>query len=425
MKEKQDRHGDHESCSTCGQGDCSQGAAESGPHHGETDEEEAVAQRMNGIGKKILVLSGKGGVGKSTVAVNIAAALAQAGKKVGLMDIDIHGPSIPKLLGMHAVPGRGSNGGIRPASGPLGLEVMSIGFFLQKADEALIWRGPMKYNVIKQFLADVDWGDLDYLIVDSPPGTGDEPLSVAQLIKNVDGAVIVTTPQDLAVDDVRRSINFCGTLNVPVIGVVENMCGFICPHCAGEIDIFKRGGGAAMADQMGVPYLGTIPIDPAVVHACDNGVPVVSDPVGSPTAEAFGSLIEPLLAMSRESDMVEDSSSPKNGETIAVPVADGKLAAHFGHCESFHLFSVNMERKEIVDRREIEAPPHQPGLLPRWLRERGATRILAGGMGARAHDFFSEMGIEVQIGAPAGVPEDLVQDWIEGKLVCGDNVCDH
>ncbi len=425
MTGMKDHHGNDETCSTCGHGECSQGAAEHAPLSEPDDEEKAVARRMSRIKKKILVLSGKGGVGKSTVAVNIAAALSRAGKKVGLMDIDIHGPSVPKLLGMHHLPTSNPRGGIRPADGPGGLKVMSIGFFLKNGDDAVIWRGPMKYGVIRQFLSDVEWGDLDFLIVDSPPGTGDEPLSVAQMIRDVDGAVIVTTPQDIAVDDVKRSVSFCGSLSVPVIGVVENMCGFVCPHCSQEVDIFKRGGGALLAREMKVPYLGAIPIDPAIVLACDNGVPFILDKAGTPAAEAFEKVISPLLALDRGSGTEASTEGGAASEVVAVPVVDGKVAMHFGHCENFRLFTVDREKNEIVGTIEVEAPPHEPGLLPGWLREKGATRILAGGMGTRALGLFSDMGIEVETGIPSGAPESLVNDWLRGDLVRGRNVCDH
>lgn len=264
-------------------------------------ERQAIARRMCQIDKKILVLSGKGGVGKSTVAANMAVSLVLEGKKVGLMDIDIHGPSIPKLLNINAIPTASAANTIEPVIAEGGLKVMSIGFFLQNSDDAVIWRGPRKFGMIRQFLSDVEWGDLDYLIVDSPPGTGDEPLSIAQLIGKVDGAIIVTTPQDIAVDDVRRSINFCRQLMVPVTGVVENMCGFVCPHCGQETDIFKRGGGAAMADQMRVPYLGAIPIDPEIVRASDNGTPYVRQFAQSRAAGAFRrSIVEPLVDLEKK-----------------------------------------------------------------------------------------------------------------------------
>ena len=290
-----------ESCTSCKQSDCS--AKGRKPNESEKDhaQRQAIAQRMCHIGKKILVLSGKGGVGKSTVAANTAVSLMLEGKKVGLMDIDIHGPSIPKLLNINSVPVSSAKNSIEPVIAAGGLKVMSVGFFLQNRDDAVIWRGPMKYGVIKQFLSDVEWGDLDYLIVDSPPGTGDEPLAIAELIGDVDGAIIVTTPQAIAVDDVRRSINFCRQLKVPVTGVVENMCGFVCPHCGEETDIFKRGGGAAMADQMKVPYLGAIPIDPDIVEASDNGTPYVEQFAQSRAAEAFRqSIIQSLFDLEQK-----------------------------------------------------------------------------------------------------------------------------
>jgi len=287
-----------EACSGCGTSDCTEHTQQSQAPNGmdrQIAEQEAVARRMVEIDHKILVLSGKGGVGKSTVAANVAASLVMAGNKVGLMDIDIHGPSIPKLLSIKSVPDQGETGSIQPALAFEGLKVMSIGFFLPNRDDAVIWRGPMKYKMIQQFLADVEWGKLDYLVVDSPPGTGDEPLSIAQLIGKVDGAVIVTTPQELAVDDVRRSINFCHKLNVPILGVIENMSGFVCPECGHETPIFKQGGGSAMADQMRVPFLGEVPIDPAIVEASDAGVPYIKQYAESRTAESFRKVIQPLL----------------------------------------------------------------------------------------------------------------------------------
>ena len=297
MSHEKEGQGQENSCSSCSQGDCASSGGETNEMDREAMERQAVARRMDRIRHKILVLSGKGGVGKSTVAVNIAACLALEGKKVGIMDTDIHGPSIPKLLNVNAVPEQTGEGGIQPATAFEGIKVMSVGFFLPNNDDAVIWRGPMKYGVIRQFLTDVEWGDLDYLIVDSPPGTGDEPLSVAQLIGAVDGAVLVTTPQDVSVDDVRRSVNFCRKLDMPILGVVENMSGFVCPHCSERSDIFKEGGGVAMADQMKAPFLGAIPIDPAVVRACDEGVPFIKHCAGGATADAFQHVIQPLLAL--------------------------------------------------------------------------------------------------------------------------------
>lgn len=262
-------------------------------------ERDALAARMSRIGRTILVLSGKGGVGKSTVAANLAIALAKAGKRVGLLDVDIHGPSIPKLLGLEGRAAESTGDSILPVEYDARLKVMSIGFVLRDPDDAVIWRGPLKMNVIKQFLKDVEWGDLDFLVVDCPPGTGDEPLSVAQLIGKPDGAVIVTTPQDLAISDVRKCINFCRQLDLPVLGVIENMSGFVCPHCGKSVDIFKSGGGETMAADMGVPFLGRIPIDPEVVRASDRGELYMQAQAESKTATAFHDAIMPILSSTK------------------------------------------------------------------------------------------------------------------------------
>ncbi|MHC4945282.1 MAG: P-loop NTPase [Planctomycetota bacterium] len=261
----------------------------------EKAEQEVLKKRLGAVRNKILVLSGKGGVGKSTVAVNLAASLSLAGRKVGLLDIDIHGPSIPKLLHLEGTPVVGKDDAILPVDYSANLKVMSIGFMLKDNDEAVIWRGPMKHSVIKQFLMHVDWGELDYLIVDSPPGTGDEPLSIAQLLASEARAVIVTTPQEVALTDVRKSILFCRKLSLPVLGIIENMSGFICPHCGESSDIFKTGGGEGMAHGMDVPFLGSIPIDPSIVMACDDGKPFVEAYSESSTARAFDHVIQPLL----------------------------------------------------------------------------------------------------------------------------------
>jgi Mrp family chromosome partitioning ATPase len=260
-------------------------------------EQQTLEERLRQIRHKIIVLSGKGGVGKSTVAVNLAVALSAAGRRVGLLDVDIHGPSVPKMLHLEDAALTATEDSMLPVE-TAGLKVMSIGFLLQNRDDAVIWRGPMKMGLIKQFLKDVAWGELDYLIVDSPPGTGDEPLSVCQLVKNPDGAVIVTTPQDVATADVRKSITFCRELGLPVLGVIENMSGFVCPHCGTVTDIFKTGGGERMAREMGVPFLGRIPIDPAIGEACDAGRPFVEGDRPTETAKAFQRIIAPILSLS-------------------------------------------------------------------------------------------------------------------------------
>lgn len=263
-------------------------------------EDITLVNHMAMIKHKIMVLSGKGGVGKSTVAVNITVALALQGKQVGILDVDFHGPSIPTLLHLNGKLVKAGNNGIEPVDFVEGIKVMSMGFFMPEQDRAVIWRGPMKINVIKQLLAEVNWGHLDYLVIDLPPGTGDEPLSVAQLIPDADGAIIVTTPQDLSLIDVRKSIDFCKQLNVPVLGVIENMSGLICPHCGKVVDIFKRGGGEKMAVEMGVPFLGRIPIEPLIVEASDKGKPFIYHYGKTPAAKAFVKAVQPILGMTKK-----------------------------------------------------------------------------------------------------------------------------
>lgn len=258
-------------CNSCSSESC--GAKSQRKDEADQDylDRQALAQRMCRIGRKLFVLSGKGGVGKSSVAAGLAVALAAQGKRVGLLDIDLHGPSIPRLMGVRDARAETDGESILPVRSPEGVSVMSVGFMLQGQDDAVIWRGPLKYSVIKQFLKDVNWGDLDYLIIDSPPGTGDEPLSVAQLIEDADGALIITTPQAVAISDVRKSIDFARRVNLPVLGVIENMSGFVCPECGTRSDVFGAGGGEEMASDMGVPFLGRIPIDPALVISGDAG----------------------------------------------------------------------------------------------------------------------------------------------------------
>ncbi len=252
------------------------------------------------IKHKVIVLSGKGGVGKSTVAANMAVALSLRGKRVGLMDIDIHGPSIPKMLGLEDGVPRKSPEGLVPIQYNSNLLVVSIGFLVPNRDHAVIWRAPLKHGLIRQFITEVQWGVLDYLIVDCPPGTGDEPLSVVQLLEDADGAVVVTTPQGVAVADVRRSITFCRDTNLPVLGVIENMSGFVCPNCKEHVDIFSKGGGQSMATEMDVPFLGRIPIDPLMVESCDRGRPFMDTQGESETAKAFDPAIEKLLALDKK-----------------------------------------------------------------------------------------------------------------------------
>jgi Mrp family chromosome partitioning ATPase len=289
-------------CRTCTKTDCSAGQRRPEESDADFADRQKLESKLCRIRHKIVVLSGKGGVGKSTVAVNLAVALMMSGRRVGLLDVDIHGPSIPTMLGLEHHALGGSNGEIAPAEVD-GLKVISIGLFLPSPDDAIIWRGPLKMSAIKQFLKDVAWGDLDFLVIDSPPGTGDEPLSVCQLIGRLDGAVIVTTPQKVAAVDVRKSISFCRQLHLPVLGVVENMSGFACPKCGEVTHIFRSGGGRHIASDMQVPFLGAIPIDSTIAEACDSGQAFVQRYAASATAAVMREIVRPIAALTPSPSM--------------------------------------------------------------------------------------------------------------------------
>ncbi len=261
-----------------------------------------MAQRMGRIKHKIVVMSGKGGVGKSSVAANLACVLANSGK-AGLVDADVTGPDIAMLMGVEdaEVVSKDVNGEtlMEPVRGPNNVKVISMAHLIDR-DTAVVWRGPLKIKALKQMLSDVDWGELDYLVIDLPPGTSDEPLSIAQEIPDADGAVVVTTPQEVSLLDVRKSISFAKAVNLPILGVVENMSGLVCPHCGKEIDVFKVGGGEAAAKELGLPFLGRIPLDPEIVVGGDAGKPFVLEHPDSPAARAFQGIVKNLKAQLKE-----------------------------------------------------------------------------------------------------------------------------
>lgn len=260
------------------------------------DKDEKLKQKMGKIKNKLVVMSGKGGVGKSTVSANLAAALAMNGFQVGLLDIDVHGPSIPRLLSLSSEKPHIEKEYIEPVPWGRNLWVMSLGFLLPDNREAVIWRGPVKMGLIRQFLQDVAWGDLDYLLIDCPPGTGDEPLSALQLLDGQARAIIVTTPQAVAVDDVRRSITFSREMDTPILGILENMSGYSCPKCHEHLDIFNTGGGRELASEMGVEFLGSIPIDPEIVRSGDEGYIYVKTHPESPAARGMLDLAQNISA---------------------------------------------------------------------------------------------------------------------------------
>lgn len=267
------------------------------PQNKEKDNlDKKLKENMSKIKHKILVLSNKGGVGKSSVAINLACSLSEKGFKVGILDADLHGPSVAKMLGFEGKKLQGSPEGIIPMSVSSNLTAVSMASLIENSDAPLIWRGPLKMMALKQFLGEVEWGNLDFLIIDSPPGTGDEPLSICQLIPELEGGVIVTTPQEIALLDSRKCVNFLKNLQIPILGIIENMSGLKCPHCGNNIDLFKSGGGEKAAKEFNLPFLGKIPIDINMVNSTDEGKPYIFQYKDSETAKIFNQAVELILA---------------------------------------------------------------------------------------------------------------------------------
>jgi len=392
---------------------------------------------LRNIKHKLLVMSGKGGVGKTSVATYLALGLAQRGYQVGLLDADFHGPDVPRMLNISGMFEFDAEHRLIPHRYSDHLEVVSIECLLHDRDEAVIWRGPAKHGVIRQFVSEVVWGKLDVLIIDSPPGTGDEPLSVAQTVTGA-RAVIVTTPQEVSLADVRKAINFCRKVQMPILGLVENMSGLICPHCGKEIPLFSQGGGQKTARLMHVPLLASLPFDLRVVQGGDTGHPLLESPDDSPYVQALGGLLDEVeerlrgheTAISKASkesssaEVISPMAIPENNTfKVAVPLAGGVLCNHFGHCEQFAVLDVH--DGEIGESSLHVPPPHEPGVLPHWLGGLGVNLIIAGGMGQRALNLFTEGGIKVVVGAPNLEPKVLVQNFLAGSLKTGPNVCDH
>ena len=252
----------------------------------QADQDAAVNESLKKIKNKFIVLSGKGGVGKTSTSVNLSVALSKKGFKVGIMDVDLHGPDVPRMLGLQGMLDLNENRKLNPMSYSENLKAVSIESLTGNKDDAIIWRGPIKYSAIKQFIGDVEWGELDFLIIDSPPGTGDEPLTIAQTIKDAK-AIIVTTPQEVSLADVRKSINFCKTVKMEIFGLIENMSGFECPHCGKPVNLYGSGGGEKTAQTMGIQFLGRIPFDPNVVQCGDSGTSILDTHKDSMVTKAF------------------------------------------------------------------------------------------------------------------------------------------
>lgn len=374
-----------------------------------------INEFLQNVGHKIVVMSGKGGVGKSTVATNLAIFLSNQGYKVGLLDVDVHGPSIAGLLGLTDLKLNIIDEKIQAHPYTDNLKVVSIQGLLNTPDEPLIWRGPMKIGLIRQFLSDVIWGPLDYLIIDSPPGTGDEPLTIAQTVTDCQ-ALIVTTPQEIALADVRKSIHFCHKVNMPILGMIENMSGFVCPSCGNRHDIFKSGGGETTANHSKIPFLGRLPIDPSVVTAGDQGqgMDILTSSIKEEMQEIIDKIIHQLSNKQKGADLLMK---------IAIPLVGGKLCTHFGHCEEFAIITIN--EGTIAKQETLTPPPHAPGVIPNWVADLGCTDIIVGGMGEAAQSILTARNVKVMAGAPSLVPEKLVALYLKGELTPSDNACDH
>lgn len=277
-------------------GDCQSGACGS-QDSAKQQQEAEIKNTLSKIKHKLIVMSGKGGVGKTSVSVNLAIALAKKGYQVGIMDVDLHGPDVPRMLGLKGeVVASKDMPKLTPMSYSDNLKAISMECFMPNKDDAVIWRGPLKHSAINQFITDIDWGELDFLIVDSPPGTGDEPLSVIQTIPDAK-SIIVTTPQEVALSDVRKSINFCKKVNTDIVGMVENMSGYVCPHCGETAELFGTGGGEATAGQFSISFLGNIPFDPKIVKAGDTGSSYQDENKDAPAAIALGKVVEKVLTL--------------------------------------------------------------------------------------------------------------------------------
>lgn len=393
-----------------------------------------VEKALSGIKHKIVVLSGKGGVGKSTVAASIATKLAVEGHRVGILDVDIHGPSVPRIFGVKDQrPGMTDEEKMIPVPMTDNLKLMSVGFLLPHDKEALIWRGPLKIGLIEQFFSDVDWEELDYLVVDCPPGTGDEPLSILQMIPDARG-IIVTTPQGLAVEDVQKSITFCKKMNLDLLGIVENMSTFQCPHCGEAIEIFPGKGGELMAKDAGVPLLAKLPLNHTLMEASDDGKLMQAFKEMSsfdPIVKVLSELEEKQPAKKETETMgaAAAAGTHRKGDriqTIAMPVnADNVLDAHFGHASGFAFFVVDTQKKIVVEDKTLTPPAHEPGVIPTWIAAQGTHVLLTGGLGESARKILVDKGVDVVVGVASDNAEKVAKDFLNDTLNIAGNQCNH
>ena len=387
-------------------------------HHKTGDEAQTdecqIRWILEQIRHKLLIMSGKGGVGKSSVAVTLALALARRGFAVGLIDVDLHGPDVYRMLGLGEPLDLFHGQYNLPADVFQNLKIISIEAMMKDRDAAVIWRGPVKHKVIRQFLTEIEWGPLDFLIIDAPPGTGDEPLTVAHTIPEAQ-AVIVTTPQEISLADVRKSINFCQKVNMQILGVVENMGHLICPDCGKSIPLFKSTRGGQSVQSLGLNIIGSLPFDPQIVEAADTGRLTDVDTSTSPFFQALNRVVDTILTAVGQSEPQKHLLIREPGVSkFAIPIHDGQLSQQFGQNPLFALITV--KNHHITDQTEVSPPDFKPGILPAWLDRQGVTHIIAAGMGEKAKKFFQRKGIEVITGAPTLPADTLVQQYLNKQL---------
>jgi ATP-binding protein involved in chromosome partitioning len=380
----------------------------------QTDEFQ-IRWALEQIRHKLLIMSGKGGVGKSSVAVTLALALARRGFAVGLIDVDLHGPDVYRMLGLgeplDLLHGRYN----LPADIFHNLKIVSIEAMMQDRDAAVIWRGAIKHKIIRKFITEIEWGPLDFLIIDNPPGTGDEPLTVAKTIPEA-RAVIVTTPQEISLADVRKSINFCHLVDLQILGVVENMGYLICPDCGKSIPLFKPASGGQSVQSLGLPLIGSLPFDPQIVEAADTGRLTDVDTSKSPFFQALDQVVAAILDAVGQSEPQKNLPAQEPGVSkFAIPFQDGKISQQFGQSRLFALITV--KDHQITAQVEASPPDFKPGILPAWLDHQGITHIIAASLGEKAQKFFQRKGLVVITGAPDLSPETLVQQYLDGKLL--------
>lgn len=383
----------------CG-GSCSSGSCGTSPKSFQTETHE-----LNSIKRVIGVVSGKGGVGKSLVTSTLAVMMRRKGYKVGILDADITGPSIPKVFGV-SKKAQGNELGIFPQKTKNEIEIMSVNLLLDEEESPVIWRGPMIAGVVKQFWTDVIWGDVDYLFLDMPPGTGDVPLTVFQSIP-LDGIIIVTSPQELVSLIVKKAYNMAKEMNIPILGIIENMSFLKCPDCGKEIKLFGESKIDTVAESLGLPVLAKLPIDPEFAELCDRGE---IEKVSNPYIENAVSYIEKKLKIKGESEMIK----------LAIATEGNQVSSHFGKCENFTL--VEIQNSAVKGRTVINTAGNQHGLLPDFLAAHGVNTVISGGMGDGARQKLIAKNIQIYSGV-SGEIDTIIDSYIHGKLESNDTGC--